>query len=142
MTDSNFLGSGWSFPPTFEVGNFQLNMTHKDSNINQSIDIILQTQQGERSLMPLFGSGLRSFLFKTMDVSLQNEIINSVKLSLLNYEPRITVDHVSIEVIEGETSGVALQIHYTVKTTNSRHNHVFPFIQSDATNVMVSDGGQ
>lgn len=50
MSDSSFLGSGWSFPPTFEIGNYQLNMTHKEHNINQSIDLILQTQQGVRNV--------------------------------------------------------------------------------------------
>ena len=141
MTDSSFLGSGWSFPPTFEVGNYQLNMTHKEDNINQAIDIILQTAQGERSLMPQFGSPLRSFLFKNLDVSLQNEIIDAVKSALLDYEPRITVDNVALEALTGERSGVAIHIHYTVKKTNSRHNHVFPFVQNEATNVTINKGG-
>lgn len=141
MTDSSFLGSGWSFPPTFEIGNYQLNMTHKQHNINQSIDIILQTAHGERSLMPLFGSPLHSFLFKNLDVSLQNEIIDAVKSALLDYEPRITVDNIALEVMTGERSGVAIHILYTVKTTNSRYNHVFPFVQNEATNVMINKGG-
>ena len=141
MNDSSFLGSGWSFPPTFEVGNYQLNMSHKQNNINQSIDIILQTPQGERSIMPLFGSTLHSFLFKNMTTLLQNEIIDAVKSALLDYEPRITVDNVVLEVISGEQYGVAIQIYYTVKKTNSRYNHVYPFIQNEATNVVINDGG-
>jgi hypothetical protein len=141
MEDSSFLGSGWSFPPTFEIGNYQLNMTHKDDNIKQSIDIILQTQQGERSLMPLFGSTLHSFLFKNMNASLQSEIIDAVKSALLDYEPRINVDNVALDVLAGERSGVAIQIDYTIKKTNSRHNHVYPFVQNDATNVIINEGG-
>jgi uncharacterized protein len=141
MTDSSFLGSGWSFPPTFEIGNYQLNMTHKQHNINQSIDIILQTYQGERSLMPYFGSGLRSFLFKNMDVLLQNEIIETVKSALLDYEPRITVEKVVLDMLTEGRSGVAINIFYTVKTTNSRFNHVFPFVQNEPTNVLINKGG-
>jgi hypothetical protein len=60
---AGFLGSGWSYPPTFTVGNFQLNMALKRDNINQSIDVILQTRHGERSLNPGFGSSLHSFFF-------------------------------------------------------------------------------
>lgn len=141
MTNSSFLGSGWSFPPTFEIGNYQLNMTHKEKNINQSIDIILQTRQGERSMMPLFGSALSNFLFKKLDASLQTEIIDSVKQTLLNYEPRITVDQVALELFEGEQTGIAIHIGYTIIKTNSRHNHVFPFVQNEATNVIMNDGG-
>ncbi len=141
MNDASFLGSGWSFPPTFEVGNYRLNMTHKDDNINQSIDIILQTRQGERSMMPLFGSPLHRFLFKKMSASLQSEIIDAVKSALLNDEPRITVDNVALAELGEGQSGLAIQIYYTVKKTNSRHNHVFPFVHNDATNVIINNGG-
>lgn len=141
MSESSFWGSGWSFPPTFEVGNYQLNMSHKQHNINQSIDIILQTNQGERSLMPLFGSPLRSFLFRNLDVPLQNEIIDAVKAALLDYEPRITVDNVVLEALPEGRSGVAICIFYTVKTTNSRYNYVFPFVHNDATNLSINTGG-
>ncbi|MDD5754255.1 MAG: GPW/gp25 family protein, partial [Methylococcales bacterium] len=122
MSNPSFLGTGWSFPPTFEVGNYHLNMTHKQHNINQSIDLILQTNQGERSLMPQFGSPLRSFLFRHLDAPLQNEIIDAVKSALLDYEPRITVDNVGLELLTGDQSGVAIYIDYTVKMTNSRFN--------------------
>lgn len=141
MTDSSFLGAGWSFPPTFELGTYQLNMTHKENNINQSIRVILNTAQGERSLMPLFGSPLRNYLFKTFDAALQQEIIDVVKSTLLNYEPRITVDEVTLEILNEERTSVAIHIAYTIKKTNSRHNHVFPFIQNEATNIMINDGG-
>lgn len=141
MTDSSFLGTGWSFPPTFEIGDYQLQMTHREQNINQSIDLILQTHQGERSLMPLFGSGLRGYVFKKMDAMLKTEIIDSVKSTLLDWEPRITVDHVWLQELDNGQSGVAIHIDYTVRKTNSRHNHVYPFIQNEATNLVMNSGG-
>lgn len=141
MSNSSFLGTGWSFPPTFEVSNYQLNMTHEQHNINQSIDLILQTYQGERSLMPQFGSPLRHFLFKNLNSPLQNEIINAVKIALLEYEPRITVNNVELEPLNGEQSGVSIYIDYTIRMTNSRFNHVYPFVLNDATNLVTNTGG-
>jgi phage baseplate assembly protein W len=140
MSDSSFLGTGWSFPPTFEVNNYRLNMTHKQDNISQSIDLILQTNQGERSLMPQFGSSLRSFLFRPFDAPLQNEIIAAVKSALLEYEPRIIVNNVILEPLTGNLSGVAIYIDYTLKITNSRFNHVYPFVLNDATNLVTNAG--
>ncbi|MFI3119457.1 MAG: GPW/gp25 family protein [Methylococcaceae bacterium] len=141
MEDSSFLGTGWSFPPTFEIGDYQLNMSHSQHNINQSIDTILQTPRGERSLMPLFGSTLHTFLFRNMNASLQSEIIDAVESALLDYEPRITVDNVALETFDGERSGVAIHIDYTVRKTNTRYNYVYPFIQNEATNMVISNGG-
>lgn len=141
MEDSSFLGTGWSFPPTFEVGNYQLTMSHSQNNINQAIDTILQTPRGERSMMPLFGSTLHTFIFKNMNATLQSEIIDAVKSALLEFEPRITVDNVMLETFTGELSGVAIHISYTVRKTNTRYNHVYPFIQNEATNMVISNGG-
>ncbi len=140
MSNASFLGTGWSFPPTFEVSNYQLNMTHEQHNINQSIDLILQTNQGERSLMPLFGSPLRHFLFKSLNAPLQNEIINAVKIALLEHEPRISVNNVRLEPLT-EQSGVSIYIDYTIRLTNSRFNHVYPFVLNDATNLVTNTGG-
>ena len=76
MTKSGFWVSGWSFPPRFESANNQLNLVHKESNINQSIYIILNTRRGERSLSPSFGSDLSSYLFSKMDSTLKGEIVH------------------------------------------------------------------
>ena len=140
MSDSSFLGSGWSFPPTFELGTYQLNMTHKEHNINQSIHLILNTAQGERSLMPQFGYPLHRYVFQTLDMSLQHQIIDAVKTMLLNHEPRISVNEVKLDVSEDRTT-ISIQIAYTIRTTNSRHNYVYPFILNEASNVMINQGG-
>ena len=62
--EHNFLGSGWAFPVTFSAGNSQLELTANEQNINDSIDIILLTKNGERCFEPQFGSGLQQFFFK------------------------------------------------------------------------------
>ena len=110
---------------------------HKEANINQSIDIILSTLRGERSVMPAFGSNLRAYLFENMDETTQGEIIESVESVLLDYEPRISVDEVNV-VIHGKTEPIVeVIISYTVRKTNSRHNHVYPFAVNEANNLQL-----
>ena len=142
MSESGFWGSGWSFPPTFNTADNQLQLSHKVDNINQSIDIILSTLQGERSMMPYFGSNVRAFVFRNMDETAKGELIYSVKNSLLDYEPRISVNEVDITIEDAAAPLVRISVDYTVRTTNSRHNHVFPFSVNEGNNIQISYHGE
>ena len=132
----NFLGSGWSFPVTFSEGNYELNLTSYEKNINDSINIILQTKKGERCLEPQFGSGLQQFFFRKMDEALKGEIIDTVKVSLLHNEPRITVKKVRVEFADLQKGQIKIIITYEYNQTNTRHNHVFPFCLNEGTNLI------
>lgn len=135
MQENTFLGKGWSFPPTFIRPDYRLSMTDGEVNVNQSIDLILKTPRGSRPLQPNFGSDLRRFLFQQMDATLQEEIRHSVMQTLLTNEPRIRVDQVVVALLTDDAATVALTIRYTVKQTNTRHNHVFPFSLLEGTNL-------
>lgn len=135
MNNSSFWGSGWSFPPTFDLANKQLQLVHKTANINQSINIILSTMRGERSMLPDFGSNLGWYLFKNIDATAQGEIIQSVKRSLLDHEPRIDVTDVSLMLSGDAEPSVEVMIAYSVRKTNGRYNHVFPFSVNEGTHL-------
>lgn len=133
--EDSYLGSGWAFPVTFSVGNYRLNLTSYELNINNSIDIILKTRMGERILEPGFGSGLQQFIFRKMDESLKGDIIDAVKTSLLHNEPRITVKDVEVNFPDLQTGLVEITIIYVYNQTNTRHNYVFPFYLKEGTNL-------
>jgi phage baseplate assembly protein W len=132
---NNFLGSGWSFPVTFSAGNYELNMSSYENNINESIDVILQTKKGERCMEPQFGSGLQQFFFRKMDETLKGEICDTVKMSLLINEPRITVKEVKVEYTDLQNGLVEVGVTYMYNQTNTRHNYVFPFNINEGTNL-------
>jgi phage baseplate assembly protein W len=134
MNKDGFLGSGWSFPPAFDNSNYQLRVSSGENNIKQSIDLLLQTPKGSRSLMPNFGSDLFRYVFTQNDASLQAEIINSVKQILLDNEPRIQVENVDVSSTD-DINRIEINIIYYVINTNSRHNHVFPFSLLEGTNI-------
>ena len=133
--EHSYLGSGWAFPVTFSVGNYRLNLTAYESNINDSIDIILKTRMGERILEPGFGSGLQQFIFRKMDESLKGEIADTIKSSLLQNEPRISVKEVEVDFPDLQTGLVMIKIFYVYNQTNTRHNYVFPFYLKEGTNL-------
>jgi len=133
--DNHFLGSGWSFPVTFSAGNYQLNMTSFEENISNSINTILLTRKGERTLEPDFGSGIQKFFFRKMDEGLKSEIINAIKFSLLQNEPRITVVNVVVDYADVREGLAEVTITYKYNQTNTRHNYVFPFHLNEGTNL-------
>lgn len=136
MTDSSFLGTGWSFPPVFDDANCELRLSSSVDNINQSINVLLNTPLGSRTLLPDYGCDLSRYVFKRIDASVKEEIIQSVRLTLLNDEPRIDVERVDLSV-QASASTVLVAISYVIRQTNTRHNHVFPFSQLEGTNLDV-----
>lgn len=130
-----FLGSGWSFPVTFSVGNHQLITTRFENNIKDSIDVILQTNFEERPMNPQFGSGLQQFFFQEMNETLKAEIRDTVRTSLLNNEPRISVLDVEVTYADIENGLIEIDITYEYNQTNTRHNYVYPFYLKEGTNL-------
>jgi phage baseplate assembly protein W len=131
----NFLGSGWAFPVTFFAGNYQLQTTAYEQNINNNIAIILQTRKGERCLEPGFGLGVQQFFFQNMDNALRGEISDAVRIALLNNEPRITVLNVEVEYTDLLSGLIEIRIAYEYNQTNTRHNYVYPFYIREGTNL-------
>jgi phage baseplate assembly protein W len=135
LKENSFLGSGWSFPVTFSAGNYQLMTSSYIDNVNESINVILQTNNGERCFEPQFGSGLQQFFFRPMDNTLKGEIKDAVQTALLHNEPRITVTAVSVEYTDLLNGQVDIIISYVYNMTNTRHNYVYPFYLKEGTNI-------
>jgi phage baseplate assembly protein W len=135
IIQKEFLGSGWSFPVTFSAGNHQVQLTKYEDNINEMIDLIMQTTFGERPFEPQFGSGLQTFFFKEMRPTLQGEIRDAVKSALLDNEPRIKVLNVDVVFADLLNGLVEITISYMYNETNTRHNYVYPFYIKEGTNL-------
>jgi len=131
--DPSFLGTGWGFPPTFTKGGANVEMVSGVEDIHQSLQILLSTQRGERILQDEFGCDLNSVLFEEMDQSLVNTLTSLISDAILYHEPRITLDSLDISESETERGLLLICIEYTVCSTNSRFNMVYPFYINEAT---------
>ncbi len=134
----SFLGTGWSFPPTFTRSPAKVKMVSEEKDIYESLYIILSTIPGERVLQPEFGCDLKRLAFEINDSTLIATFDHLIYNALLNFEPR--VNYIETVIIDrNELDGVLhLQINFTIITTNTRHNIVYPFyLQGEGTNVSV-----
>lgn len=124
--DKSFLGRGWGFPPTFNRNIASVEMVSDIEDIQQSLQIILSTSLGERVMHPNFGCELKTYLFEEISQSLLTEITGIVRDALLYHEPRINLENVEI-LLSNEEGLLLINIEYTIRTTNSRFNLVYPF---------------
>lgn len=133
---STFLGTGWSFPPEFSKHE-GLKTVADERDIHESLIILLSTRPGERIMQPDFGCGLRSQVFEVMSDGAVMTIKDLISRAILFFEPRITLDRIVMDDSDIIDGLLKIRIEYTIRTTNSRHNMVYPFYFREGTNVSI-----
>src|SRR4030095_11862062 len=132
MADS-FLGTGWGFPPTFNQAAGFAEMTSDEVDIQLSLQILLATRKGERVMVPDYGCNLDDMVFEPMNTTFKTYIREMIKTAILYYEARIELNSIKIDDSR-ETEGIILIVlDYTVRTTNSRFNFVYPYYKKEGT---------
>lgn len=132
----NFLGRGWSFPPTFDYDTGSVQMLEEIEDIYSSLHILLTTITGERIMQPRFGCNLEELLFESIDTSLKTLIIDKIETSILYFESRIKplrIDLIDDLELEGK---LLIEVDFIVKSTNSRFNFVFPFFKNEGSQIL------
>ena len=130
-----WLGTGWSFPPEFDVQSRGVNLVSADQDIAESLTILLSTSPGERVMNPTFGCGIRSIVFENISESTVTQIRDIIGRAVLFFEPRITLDRVTVDVTEAHRGLLHITLGYTIKATNSRSNIVYPFYFLEGTSI-------
>lgn len=127
MTDiaDQWLGRGTRFP--FRPGTSGgLDYLEGMDLIRQSVGVILDTEPGERIMLPAFGCGLRRFIMQPNTLSVRTTMAQEVSTALGLWEPRIQLDRV--EVTAGDEPSLAwIDIAYRRRSDNRPDNLVFPF---------------
>ena len=122
----DFLGVGWKFPPNID-DNFCFKTSQYEDDIKEAIWIILSTAKGERIMRADFGCGIHDFVFETINSGMLELVKRSVSEALTLWEPRITVQEITVSIENIPSGLLAIQIKYTVILTNNSFNLVYPF---------------
>ncbi len=130
---NDFLGRGWSFPPTFNITSQSVEMTEKVDDIYKSLEILLSTGVGERLMQPKYGCNMDELIFEALDTTTKTLIIDKIKTAILYFEPRIDAKKIELNT-DNELEGIiVLEIEYVVRATNSRFNFVYPYYRNEGT---------
>ena len=134
-TDKTFLGTGWSFPPTFDKKTMSNQMVSDAEDIAQSLKIILFTSYGERIMRPEFGSNLTDSIFDSIDSVTINALSDNIRQAIVEFEPRVTLHNVEIDSEDIYSGQLNIELDYTIRTINVRTNIVFPYYFKEGTNI-------
>ncbi|MEX2566042.1 MAG: GPW/gp25 family protein [Cyclobacteriaceae bacterium] len=129
-----FLGRGWRFPVSFKKGYRGAELSAFEKDIKESLIILLSTIRGERVMRTNYGTNVRDLIFEPLDVSTGTLVSEELKKAILIHEPRVFVE--KIIPLQEELNGfLEVTIEYTIIATNTRSNLVFPFYESEGTNI-------
>lgn len=119
------LGRGPGLPFTPD-GNGHLPVVGGPEKVRQSIFIILDTEPGERVMLPEFGCGLRRFLMQPNNGATRSQIEREIGLALQQWEPRIKVSQVDVNPGD-DPALVLIEIQYAHVLDGRRDSLVYPF---------------
>jgi len=130
--NSSFLGTGWRFPPAFTAAGADVEMASDAEDIHQSLQILFSTSPGERIMLENFGCDLQRLMFEEIDQGLVNQISHIITDGILYHESRINLDNIDVSESKNEPGLLLISLEYTIRTTNSRFNMVYPFYVNEA----------
>lgn len=133
--DKSFLGAGWSFPPEFNRDAGEVRMVHGAEDIDESLRILMATMPKERVMQPAYGCGLKLLVFENINESTLTLIRDAIQRAVLYFEPRVNLESIEIDEEQAHEGILYLKLNYTVRTTNSRSNLVYPFYFQQGTNI-------
>jgi phage baseplate assembly protein W len=133
QVSQDFLGTGWSFPPTFDRRNATVAMTSGVVNIRQSLWVLLSTTIGERIMLASYGSNLQAWVFSSLTETMANQITAMVAKAILEWEPRVNVTSIDVVELDPLNGKLGISIDFMIIQTNTRANLVYPFYLNEAT---------
>ena len=126
-TRKQSLGRGWAFPVQLDGVTGRVAWAEHETDIRQSIRIIIETARGERVMRPDFGCGIHDLVFDAADTALLQRVRAEVEAALTRYEARIELQRIDVDAPPGVDGQLLIEIEYRVRLTNQVGNLVYPF---------------
>jgi uncharacterized protein len=133
----NLLGRGWSFPPRFDA-DLRIVMVEGQADIEESLRILFGTRRGERVMQHAYGTTLHQMLFEDTHEQTLSEIGAMLRMAILYFEPRIDVERLDMRVAEDAAGRIDVDLLYRIRTTNTRHNMVYPLYLDQASHPVLA----
>ena len=129
MADSiadQWLGKGIRFPLRPDPTTGRLSYLDGMELVRLSIETILDTEPGERIMLPGFGCGLRRYLMEPNTLTTRTAMREDISDALSRWEPRIQLTNVAVTPGD-DPSLVWIEIAYVRRADRRPDNLVYPF---------------
>jgi len=127
MSANELLGTGWTFPPRFNVPASGPATVKGEALIEQSLYVLLNTRVGERIHDAAYGCALSDYLFQIPDAEMLSDMREDIAKSIEAHEHRITLQEINFDTESIYDGYLNIHLEYQINDTNSPGNLVFPF---------------
>jgi phage baseplate assembly protein W len=112
------FGRGISFPPRVGADG-RVAWSEGETNVRESIRVILMTEQPERLRTPSFGGSLGRYLFEPNTVATRRSIQDRITKELAQWEPRISIESVNVDADKDDPTAAVAVITYKLIATQT-----------------------
>ena len=128
MAENILIGRGWGFHVGVDATG-GVRLAQDETEIEESISIIIGTSPGERVMRPAFGCRIHELVFAPNNAETVGLARHHVEEALGMWEPRIEVEsvEVSLDPIEVDRGRLNITVEYTIRGTKDSRSLVFPF---------------
>lgn len=116
MDAGKLFGRSIAFPPRIDSDG-QWAWSEGSQNVRESIQLILQTEVGERLMLRSFGAGLGRHLFEPNTTATRRRIQEQVQNALVLWEKRIRLREVLVDEDPGDPQHIIITIEYQLVAT-------------------------
>lgn len=88
-------------------------------SVRQAIEVILRTRPGEQLMRPGFGAGLDELVGEPNVLATHRDIRDRVADSLGRWEPRIEVERIDVQEVDGAPTHARVEIVYRLRRTGA-----------------------
>ncbi len=127
------LGSGWSFPPSFDRFSGSVNISSDIENVRENLQILFSTDRGERIMLETYGTLLRQRVFAALTETTTNQLKLEIRNVIAEWEPRIDVLDVQINDRLEWGGGCELVVLFELRTTAVQGSMTYLFNLTEAT---------
>jgi phage baseplate assembly protein W len=118
MNSAGVFGRGIGFPPRVTPDG-RIAWSDGETNVRESIRIILLTDERERLRLPEFGGGLSRYLFEPNTATTRQLIRDRIERALAEWEPRIRVESVLVDPDPKDAEAAIATITYRLVATRA-----------------------
>ena len=113
------FGKSLGFPFRLD-GNGRVAWSEGETNVSESIEVLLRTDKRERIALPDFGAGLQRWLFAPNTPDTHARIAQAVDLTLRRWEPRIAIDDIAVVPSDDDATTAIATITYRLVASGER----------------------
>lgn len=124
-TRKEYVGQGLSFPLSLTPKG-EIALVTGTTDVDQAMQVILETMPGERVMRPNFGCRIWELLFAPNDAETRALAAYHVRQALEFWEPRVTIDSIDVAT-DHNASALRITITYTIKDTHDTRAIIYPF---------------